>query len=79
MFYTKLGQVVAFLTLLLGVMSLASGIAVMNGHAPIEILAGKTPGEAFDQGIYRIFAGAVLGIFAEISRSVAMGNQVKPD
>ena len=74
MFFTKLGRVIAWLLVIVGSLRVAQGFAIAfttgQAMAP-RYLGSKTTGEAIDAGLLYILIGVVVGIVAEISRSIA--------
>lgn len=82
MFFTKTGQVIAWIGTVLGFVVMVSGYELeINGPASIvaEILTLATPQKAAaqadvfgNQGALVLFCGLVLGILSEISLSVSV-------
>lgn len=74
MFFTRLGLVVAWLALVVGVGRIVSALAVLWSEDPdamrAQLLGSITTGRAIDQGVYAILFAVALGILTEISRSL---------
>ncbi len=74
MFFTRLGMVAAWLTLVLGAMRLTPGLVVAWSETPppqfVALLGSETSGQAIDKGILMIMIALALGTIVEISRSV---------
>lgn len=80
MFFTKLGRVIAWLLVIVGSFRavLAFAIAFTTGQNTSPMYLGsKTTGEVIDAGILYVLIGVVVGMVAEISRSVAAKAEVK--
>ena len=77
MFFTKIGTLLAYIGMVLGVLRVASGIFIASGALSNEInisaakryLGTSTTGEAIDGGLVLIALSVALGILCEISRS----------
>ncbi|TIL40239.1 hypothetical protein [Mesorhizobium sp.] len=78
MFFTKLGQVIAWLLVIVGGSQamLAFAVAFTTGQSP-RYFGSKPTGEAIDAGMLYVLIGVAVGIVAEISRSVAAKAEVK--
>ena len=76
MFFTKAGQVVAWLAFVAGLLRVVMGLVLAVGFDdPIEASrrymgSGKL-GEEIDQGIYVMLVGIAFGILTEISKAQA--------
>lgn len=74
MFFTQLGRVVAWLTLVLGALRAGLGLHVgmsENYEAmATRYLGSSSPGEAIDKGLLMLVFGICLGILTEISHSL---------
>lgn len=72
MFYTKLGQVVAGLSVGLGLFGFVIGVSLAVGAepGPAPVLGTKTSGQWIDRGIYMAVFGVIVGVLTDISRSV---------
>lgn len=73
MFYTKAAKVIAGITLALGLLNLLIGFLGLLAIAPPDYLAARV-GKSIDRGAYYIFAAALLGVLAEISKSLILGK-----
>lgn len=74
MFFTRVGLIIAWLLVILGIARAAMGFYLANASDPALIsryLGSHTTGEAIDRGILYVLMGVSIGIVAEISRSVA--------
>jgi hypothetical protein len=78
MFFVRIGTVLAWLGLVLGVARMAMGFFVANaGDAETRAavaaryLGSISPGEAIDRGALYIVFAIALGILAKIGRSVS--------
>ena len=77
MAFTKIGQVIAVLAFVLGV--LLMGYVLFTGFEPVigtEVETGKevmlfNPGEALMNGIKYVLVGVTLGVVTEISSAVS--------
>lgn len=76
-----LGNVVAWLALILGVMRAGMGLFVASGDdaesrafMAARYLGSATSGEAIDQGLKVALFGLVLGILVKIGRSLSRRN-----
>jgi len=74
MMFTRLGHIVAFLALLIGIFQVAGGLMISTGWLTPEQVAltryftGKSStGAVIDRGIYLALFGIALGILTEIS------------
>lgn len=74
----KLGNIVAWLALIMGVLRAAIGLFVASIDDPASraaaasrYLGSATSGEAIDQGIKVFLFGLVLGILVKIGRSLS--------
>lgn len=77
-----LGNIVAWLALIIGVLRVSMGIFVANFDDPASraaaasrYLGSATGGEAIDQGIKVFLFGLVLGILVKIGRSLSQKKE----
>lgn len=83
MIFTRVGVVIAWLALVLGVSRFAMATLVAfklypAGFEASRYLGSATPGEATNQGIIVILVAVALGILTEISRSVRRKEEPVP-
>lgn len=74
MFFTKVGYVIAWLAIGLGLFGFILGFWLANiGDAALTLryLGGKTTGRSIDQGLYTFLFGVCLGVLCEISKHIA--------
>ena len=79
MFFTRIGQIIAWILFVLGTLRCGLGFLGAFGTETAEdmrafakhILAAETTGEAINEGMIAIFAAVCLGILVEISRNIA--------
>lgn len=79
MFFTKMGRVIAWLLVIVGGSRavLAFAIAFQTGQSMAPRYFGsKSTGEVIDAALLYVLIGVVVGIVAEISRSVAGKTEV---
>lgn len=77
MFFTKLGQVIAWLLVIVGGSQAMLAFAVAFTTVAPRYFGTKPTGEAIDAGMLYVLIGVAVGIVAEISRSVAAKAEVK--
>lgn len=83
MFFTKLGTIGAWLMLIAGALRLATGIFVgvnldTPGFDPARYIGSRTPGHEIDRAALMILGAIILGIIAEVSRSLCNRASVDP-
>lgn len=74
MFFTRAGQIVAWLAFIFGVSLALMGLSLrLNGDEAliVQTLGRRTTGSTIDKGVYLAVFGIVVGILTDISRSVA--------
>ena len=79
MFFTRIGQIIAWLLLTLGTLRCGLGFLGAFGSETSEdmrlfaksYLAAETTGEAINEGMMKILIAVCLGILVEISRNIA--------
>lgn len=81
MLFTTMGRIIAGLAFILGLLRLATGLAVATGAVvepqPGAYLGTRTSGEVIDQGIYTMLFAIILGVATVISRSVSKSNKTE--
>jgi hypothetical protein len=79
MFFTRVGQIIAWLLFIMGALRCGLGVvgafstknaAEMQFFAQ-RYLAAETTGEAINDGMMKIFAAVCLGVLVEISRNLS--------
>ena len=74
MFFTRVGRIIAYLALVLGVLRTAMGFvgASTSDYQAFaqRYLGTETTGEAINQGMIMILIAVVVGVLTDISRSV---------
>ena len=77
MFFTKAGQVIAWLAVVFGGLRIALGFGLAGGNpaAAQRYLGSATTGDAIDQGLMLVVFGIAIGILTDISRSVAAKSE----
>jgi len=63
MILTRIGQVVAWLAFVFGLVSTALGFIAVFGSVPTEVITGKL----IDNGIISLLFGLCLGVLTDIS------------
>jgi hypothetical protein len=77
MLFTRLGRIVAFLALILGIFQIVGGLMVAAGWIGPEEAAlaryfgNKSTGQVIDRGVYVALLAIALGILTEISSSTS--------
>jgi hypothetical protein len=79
MFFTRAGQIIAWLLFIMGVLRCGLGfVGAFSTTTAAEMqffaqryLAAETTGEAINDGMMKIVAAVCLGILVEISRNIA--------
>lgn len=74
MFFTKVGYVIAWLAISLGLLGFILGFWLANiedATLTLRYLGGKTTGRSIDQGLFTFLFGVCLGVLCEISKNVA--------
>jgi len=77
MFFTRLGTLIAYIGLVMGILRAAMGINILLMFDDItsytaatkRYLGSTSPGEAIDKGAVCILVSVALGILCEISKS----------
>lgn len=70
MFFTKVGQVIAWLAFVFGLLRAGMGIVLaLNGIPSARYLGSASTGEAIDQGVIIMAIGVALGVLYEISKA----------
>ena len=77
MFFTRLGRVIAWIVLLMGVARASTGFyvasldnALVRVKATADYLGSGTSGQAVDKGLMAILVAIALGIQAEIGTAI---------
>jgi hypothetical protein len=72
--FTRVGTVLAWVALVLGVMRMLPGLVVMWVENPppsfVRLLGSDAPGQAVEAGALLLLAAVALGTLTEISRSL---------
>ena len=75
MSFTKMGRIVAYGAIALGLLRVLTAILVLQSDDPAaatrSLLGSHKTGYYIDQGIYSVLFGIVVGILTDISRSLS--------
>lgn len=71
MLFTRLGQVLAIVSILLGMALITMGVSLIGNPDAALYLGSDTTGDKIDKGTILIVFGIIIGVLTDISRSAA--------